>query len=143
MPKSATFDNDILKLIFNGIAIANLADNAAAGPITSLFLALHTADPTATGNQSTNEVVYTGYARVAVARVSGSWVIAGNSVSPVTAIDFPEKTGGTDGIATHASIGVASAGATKILYSGALTPVINYMNGVTPRLKTTSTITET
>ena len=32
--KGSTFDNDLLKLIFNGVAIAGIADNAASGPLT-------------------------------------------------------------------------------------------------------------
>jgi hypothetical protein len=32
--KGNTFENDILKLIFNATAIANIADNAAASPLT-------------------------------------------------------------------------------------------------------------
>lgn len=142
MSKSDSFENDLVKLIFNGTPIANLADNAAAAPLTNLYVALHTADPGEAGNQGTSEVAYTGYARVAVARTSGGWVITANSVSPAVGIEFPEMTGGSNGTATHASIGTAASGAGKILYSGALTPTIAYALGVTPRIKTTSTITE-
>lgn len=39
--KTDVFENDLLKLIFNGTAIANLADNAA--PLNNLYLTLHTA----------------------------------------------------------------------------------------------------
>lgn len=142
MSKSDTFENDLVKLIFNGTPIANLADNAAAGPLTNLYVALHTADPGEAGNQATNEVGYAGYARAAVARTSGGWVITGNSVSPAAGIEFPEMTGGANSTATHASIGTAASGAGKILYSGSLGPTIAYALGVTPRIKTTSTITE-
>ena len=69
--KSDTFENDLLKLIFNATAIANISDNAASSPLTNLFVALHTADPTDSGTQTSNEVAYTSYARVAVARTSG------------------------------------------------------------------------
>ncbi len=142
MSKSNTFENDLLKLIFNGTAIANLADNAAAGPLTNLYLALHTADPGEAGDQSTNEVAYTGYARVAIARTAGGWTVTGASVSPAALITFAEQTGGSAGTATHASIGTASAGGGKILYSGTLTPNISFALGVTPIIKTTSVITE-
>ena len=37
MSKSNTFENDLLSLIFNGTAIANLADNASASPLTKLY----------------------------------------------------------------------------------------------------------
>lgn len=141
MSKSDTFENDLLKLIFNGTPIANLADNAATGPLTQLFLALHTADPADAGTQTTNEVAYTGYARVAVNRTTGGWTVTGNSVSPVASIDFPVATGGA-ATATHASVGTALTGAGKILYKGALNPNIAIANGVQPKLNNTSTITE-
>lgn len=139
--KSDTFENDLLKLIFNATAIANMADNAAASPLTNLYVALHTADPGDAGSQTTSEVAYTSYARVAVARTSGGWTVTGNSVSPVATINFPACTGGT-ATATHFSVGVASSGASKILYAGALTPSISISTGVTPQLTTASTITE-
>lgn len=139
--KSDTFENDWLKLVFNATAIANLADNAATSPLTNLFVALHTADPGDAGTQSTSEATYTGYSRVSVARTSGGWTVTGNSVSPVAAISFGACTAGTNTI-THFSVGVASTGATKILYAGAITPNISVSAGVTPQLTTASTITE-
>ena len=135
-----TFENDLIKLIFNAAAIASIADNAAISPLTNLFVALHTADPGEAGDQSTSEATYTGYARVAVARTSGGWTITGNSASPVTNIDFPAGTGGT-GTITHFSIGTASSGTGKILFSGTVTPNIATGNGVTPRLTTATAIT--
>lgn len=144
MSKSDTFESDILKLIFQATAIANIADNAATSPLTNLFMALHTADPTDSGNQSSNEATYTSYARVTVARTSGGWTISGTSptqASPAANINFPACTGGTNTI-THASVGVATSGATKILYSGTVTPNISVSNGVTPQLTTASTVTE-
>lgn len=139
--KSATFENDILKAIFNGTAIANLLDNAASSPLTNLYVALHTADPTDAGTQSSSEANYTGYARVAVARTSGGWTVTGSSVSPNAAISFPACTAGTNTI-THWSVGVASSGATKILYSGTVTPNISVSAGVTPQLTTATAVTE-
>ena len=141
MGKSSTFDNDFLKMVFNATPIANIADNAATSPLTNLYVALHTADPTAAGTQSSNEATYTGYARVSVARTSGGWTVTGASVSPVAAITFPACTAGTNTI-TFWSVGVASSGATKILYSGAVSPSISVSAGVTPQLTTGSTVTE-
>lgn len=141
MSKSNTFENDLLKLIFNATAIANLADNAASSPLTNLYVSLHTADPGEAGTQSTNEVAYTSYARVAVARTSGGWTVTNNSVSPVANIDFPEATGGT-ATATYFGVGSASSGAGVLYYSGTVTPSISISSGVTPRLTTASTITE-
>lgn len=141
MSKGDTFENDLLKLIFNGTAIANIADNAAASPLTNLYVSLHTADPGEAGSQTTSEATYTGYARVAVARTSGGWTVTGNSVSPVATISFPACTAGTNTI-THWAVGTAASGAGKILYSGTVTPNLSVANAVTPQIGTSSTITE-
>ena len=143
--KSDTFENDLLKLIFNNTAITTIGDaggllpSATAG---SLYLALHTADPGETGNQSTSEISYTGYSRVAVARSSAGWTVTNNQVVPFAAITFGNMTAGAGGTVTHASIGAASSGTGKILYSGAVTPNISVVNGVTPSLTTASVVTE-
>lgn len=139
--KSDTFENDLLKLIFNATAIANMADNAATSPLTNLYVSLHTADPTDAGTQTSNETSYTGYARVSVARNGTGWTITGNSVSPTANIDFPQCTAGTATI-THVGVGTASSGAGKLLYAGAVTPSIAVAAGVVPRITTASTITE-
>lgn len=118
--KSNTFRNDILRLIFNAVAIANIADNASASPLTNLQVALHTADPGGAGDQTASEIAYTGYGRVAVARNTGGWTVTGNSVSPVAAVQFAEMTAGAGGLATHFSVGVAASGASKILRRGVL-----------------------
>lgn len=141
MSKGDTFENDLLKLIFNASPIANIADNAATSPLTNLYVALHTADPGEAGNQTTNEVAYTGYARVAVARSTSGWTVSGNTVNPVAAISFPQCTGGT-ATATHWSVGTASSGAGKILYKGTINPNIAISNGVIPQLTTASSVTE-
>lgn len=141
MSKGNVFENDLVKLIFNATAIANIADNAASSPLTNLYVSLHTADPGEAGDQTTSETTYTSYARVAVARTSGGWTITNNSVSPVATISFPACTGGTATI-TYAAIGTASSGAGKILYKGAISPNISVSTGVTPQIAAGSTITE-
>lgn len=141
MSKGNTFENDLLKLIFNATPIANMADNAATSPLTNLHVSLHTADPGEAGDQTTNEVAYTSYARVAVARTVGGFTVTANSVSPAANIDFPTGTGGS-GTATYWAVGTASSGTGKILYRGTITPSIVCGNGITPRLTTASTITE-
>lgn len=145
--KTDVFENDFLKLVFNGTAIANIADNAASAPLTNLYLSLHVGDPTdaAASGQSTNETTYTGYARVAVARTTGGWTVTTVSgvttVSPVANITFGQCTAGSASI-THVGIGTASTGTGKLLFSGALSPAISVAVGVVPQLTTASTITE-
>ena|SRR5687768_149126 len=141
MSKSNAFENDWLKLYFNGTAIANIADNAATAPLGNLYVSLHTADPGEAGTQATSECAYTSYARVAVARTSGGWTVVNNSVSPAAEIAFPAATGGTE-TATYFGVGRASSGATQLDYSGAISPAISISSGVTPKLTTASTITE-
>jgi hypothetical protein len=140
MSKGNTFETDFLALIFNATAIADLAMDDSTSPATTLTVALHTSDPGEAGTQATGEIAYTGYARIAVARTTGGWTVTGGSVSPVANIDFGEMTAGAGGTVTHFSVGTGVA--SKLLYSGTVTPNIVVTNGVTPRLKTTSTITE-
>ncbi|MCI4435738.1 MAG: hypothetical protein JHC33_02860 [Ignisphaera sp.] len=144
MPKSTALDTAFLNLLFKGTIdtiFINIAA-AAASPLTNLYVALHTANPGG-GTQNTSEPTYIGYARVAVTRGAG-WTLTGASISPTAAISFPTcPTGTTTATATYASIGIASSGATQILYSGALSPTIPIMDGVTPQINITSTIIET
>lgn len=142
MSKSNTFENDLLALIFNATAIANIADNAATSPLTNLYASMHTSDPGEAGDQTTNEIAYTGYARVAIARTSSGFAVSGSSVTLAANVDFPEMTGGAGGTWTHFAIGTASSGTGKILYSGTTDPDHVIQTGNIPRLKTGTTITE-
>src|SRR5690348_18210167 len=112
MSKGNTFENDLLKLIFNATAIANIADNAASSPLTNLYVSLHTADPGEAGNQTTSECNYTGYARVAVARTSGGWTVTASSVSPAANITFANPSDATNlpQTASFFAIGTAASG---------------------------------
>lgn len=141
MSKGNTFENDLLKLIFNATAIANIADNAGTSPLTSLYYALHTADPGETGDQTTSEVAYTSYARVAVTRNSSNFTVTANAVAPAADVTFPAGTGGS-GTATHFSIGTAASSTGKILYKGALSPSIVCGSGVTPKITAGTHVTE-
>jgi len=141
MSKGDTFENDLVKLIFQGTAIANIADNAASSPLTNLYLSLHTADPGEAGDQTTSEATYTSYARVAVARTSSGFTVSTNAVTLAANTDFPAATGGTNTI-THFGIGTASSGAGKLLYKGSLSPTISVSNGVTPRINSGVIVTE-
>ena len=135
MSKSNAFETDFLELIFNAVTIANIADDAASAPATSLYVSLHTADPGEAGDQTTNETSYTSYARVAVARTSGGWTVSGNTVSNTAAITFP-TCGATGATLTHFGIGTSASGAGNLLMSGALTASLAVSNGVTPEFAT-------
>lgn len=142
MGKTTDMSNKLLKLVFNAAGWANIADNTATSPATNLFISLHTADPTASGNQTSNEIAYTSYARVAVARTTGGWTASSSaSTSPVANITFTTGTGGS-GTAAYWGIGLASSGTGTLLYSGTITPNIVCGNGIQPVLTTGSTVTE-
>lgn len=144
MSKSNTFENDLLLLIFNNTNAANVGDaTGLRGSTTagSLYLSLHTSDPGEAGDQTTNEIAYTSYARATVARSGSGFTVSGNSVTLTSNVDFPAGTGGS-GTATHFAVGTASSGTGKVLYKGTITPNIVCGNGVTPRLTTGTTITE-
>ncbi len=148
MSKSNAYENSYLLLVFNNTNVANVGDatglrgSSTAG---SFYLALHTADPGEAGDQTTSECNYTNYARVAVARSGAGFTVTGNSAvlaalqsfaNPGDATNLPQT-------ATYFSIGVASSGASVILYSGTITPNIVISNtGSTPQLTTGTTITE-
>ena len=145
MSKSNVFENDLMLLLFNNTAIADIGDVAGLRATTtagSLWWSLHTADPGEAGTAVTSETAYTGYARVAAARSSAAFTVAANSVSPVANVDFGECTAAAGGAITHFGIVNSSSGAGKLLYSGTMTPNITMAVGVIPRIKTTSTITE-
>lgn len=134
---SDAFENALALLYFNGTNWANVADNAASSPITNWQISLHTSSPGDAGNQTTNEIGYTSYARKAVARTSGGFTVTGGVAVFAANQDFVAGTGGS-GTATHLGLGTASSSTGILHMYGAVTPNIVCGNGVTPRL-TTST----
>lgn len=121
MPRGSDFANEYLLLVFHGTAIAGIADVAAA-PLSDLFVSLHSADPGAGGDQTENELSYSGYARVAVPRTPAGWTVAANVASATADILFPAAGGGVSVSATHFMIGTALNGAGKNLFSVAISP---------------------
>ncbi|HEY4309480.1 MAG TPA: hypothetical protein VGN12_08515 [Pirellulales bacterium] len=131
----------MLKLLLQGVAIANIADNAASSPITSVYLALHTADPHS-GNQTTSEAAYPSYARVAVERSTDGWSISGNIATLGADALFPAATGSPSETETWASVGSLSNGAGLIFASGQLASSIPVTTaGATPKITDTTTFT--
>lgn len=144
MSKSNTFETGVLNLVFVNTDLANIGDatglrgSSTAG---SLYVSLHTSDPGEAGSPSTNETVYTNYARVAVARTSGGWTVSGNQVSNTAAISFPQC-GATGATITHFGVSTASSGGT-LLFKGALSSSLAVSNGITPQINAGAlTVTE-
>lgn len=133
----------MLLLLFENANWANVGDvTGLRGSTTagSWHVSLHTADPGETGNQTTSEISYTGYARVAVARSSAGWTVTGGGVVPDANIDFGAMTGGAGGTVTHFGIGTDASGVGNLIFKGAVTPNIVTTTGVTPRLTTATSV---
>lgn len=134
MSMSNASETNFLNLLFNNADWANVGDAAGlqnSATAGSFYVALHTADPGDAGTQSTSEASYTGYARVAVARTAGGWTVSGNQVSNTATVQFGECTAGS-AVVTHFGVGLLSAGAGDILYSGALDATRSVSSGITP-----------
>jgi len=127
------FETSLLTLIFNNTAIANIGNAGGLQPSSApgdLYVGLTTADPTETGSTA-NELAYTGYARIAVARSAGGWTISSNNASNAAAITFGEMAAGGPESATHFFIATALTGG-DVLFSGALTGTLVINDGVIP-----------
>lgn len=143
MSASNSLESSILEHILNNLTVANVGDaTGLRGSTTagSLYLSLHTADPGEAGDQTTSEIAYTSYARVALARDGTKWTVVAGAPATATGVQssFPAGTGGS-GTATHFGVGTASSGAGVLLFSGAITPNIVCGSGVTPRVTPTIT----
>ncbi len=154
--KGNALQENILKFLFTTSSSATLGQiNTLSFPATStttvLWVSLHTADPGNSGNQGTNEVTYTGYARISTNRSgagAASWVVSATyspfSVFPSSAIGFPQCTTASAVVITNWAVGISSAAGTTtgLYYSGTVTPNINLGANVTPSLTTASACTE-
>lgn len=123
MSMSNTFETNLLNLIFVNLAITLVGDAAGLLPSAgagSLYISLHTADPGEAGDQTTSEATYGSYARVAVARSAAGWTVSGDTVTNAANILFPAASSGTNTI-TFFGVGASSAGAGKLIVSGAIT----------------------
>lgn len=132
--KADTWENGVLDLLFTNEDFTLVGDaGGLRGSVTagSLYISLHTADPGEAGDQTTNEIGYTNYARVAVARSTAQWTVTANAVTNDNDVTFP-TCGVTGGTATHFGIGTDTSGAGKLLYSGALSASLVISDGITP-----------
>lgn len=143
MPKSVATCNNIIALYYNATPIANIADNAASSPITTVKMALATASYSPSSTMSSNETAYTNYARQDTSRTTGGWSVpSGGATSNVAAVEFPQC-GVTGATITSACTG-KGAGASDIFHYGDLNASIAVSNQIQPRFPASNiTITET
>jgi len=133
MPKSTATCNSILALIFNATAWADIAQNDGSGPLTDLYLSLHTASPGVGNDQQTNETAYTNYARIAVERTTSGWDVPASGATANAALAQFAQCGVTGATLTHVAIGTAASGAGTVLYAGALSSSLAVANGIQPQ----------
>lgn len=130
--KRDAFETDILELIFNNTALANIGDAGGLQPSVvagSLYIALYTVAPT--DSTPGTECIYTGYARVAVARSGVGWTISGNNCSNTALVSFPQCTAVPETAVAFAILTALTGG--DMLYWGELTSSYAINIGVTPK----------
>lgn len=128
MVKTTVWRDGLLDLFFLNTTFDLLGDatgipgSAAAG---NVYLSAHETDPLLSGDQTTGETGYTGYARVALPRAVSHWVRVGQFMSNVSQVQFGANTDATSVTITHLGLGTALTLAGKLCYVTALvTPVI-------------------
>ncbi len=137
--KTTAYATALLNLVLNNIALAFIGDAAGLQPSAAdgnYYLSLHSADPGTGGNQTTSELSYTGYGRIAVIRDGTQWSVAAGVATTLVDIFFNLCTAG-GGTATYVGIGTDLAGAGNLLYRAlVLTPVAGIVitPGITPKI---------
>jgi hypothetical protein len=124
MSKGNTTENDVLKAILQGT-------DPAWRTNVNLYVSLHTADPTETGTQTSNETAYSNYARQPIVKATG-WTDGGSTFSNAALIQFPQC-GAVGATITHVAIGTVVAAAGQILYSGELNDDLVVSNLIQPQ----------
>jgi hypothetical protein len=123
--ESAAELNALFCAVFTG-TWSTVAQNASS-PATSLYWSLHTSTPGDGGSQTTNEIGYTNYARVSVARTTGGFTVttgSGTTFSNVVnaaQISFA-ACGATGATASFWGLGLSSTGTGTLLAYGPLGP---------------------
>lgn len=133
MPKSTNTSNNFLALLYNATPWANIADNAAGTPISTIYIALATASYTVASTMSTAEATYTNYLRVTTNRATGAsgWTApASRATQNVSQITFAQC-GASGNTITSACTGKA-AGASDIFHYGDLNSPIAVSNLIQP-----------
>lgn len=143
MPKSTATCNDIVALYYNATPIANIADNAASSPITTITVALTTASGAVADTMATSLATYTNYANQTTARSTSGWTApSAGATSNAAAIEFPQC-GVTGNTITSAKTGKGT-GAVNVFHYGDLNASIAVSNQIQPRFPIGAvTITET
>lgn len=146
--KSAVFQYGLLRNVFSGLTTHT--SNLSTAGSTALWIGLHTADP----GESCSTAAEGGYAAYTRAQTDRStvgtspygWAVTSGTlatVAPIGNVDFPQVATTTTGTFSFFTVWPASdATSTRAYYVGSLSPVINWSQNTTPRITTSSSITE-
>ena len=129
------FETSLLGLIITNVDAANVGDaTGLRGSTTAgvFWISLHTGGgPADTGNQTTNESAYGGYARQDEARNTTQWTVTGATADNDNAIGFPAAVSGAE-TETGFGLGSTLTGAGNLFLYGTLTAVLAVSAGITP-----------
>jgi hypothetical protein len=147
--KSAVMQYGLLREYFN--ALTTHTSWAATAGTTAIWVGLYTADPTE-AITTAGEGGYAAYTRAQTDRSTTTnastpgWSVTSGAVATVSIganLDFPQVATTTTGTFSYFALFPSSAAtSTQGTYFGSLSPVINWSQNVTPRLTTSSSITE-
>lgn len=83
------------------------------------------------------------YARIAVSRAGAAGFTVSTNAATLTAVAaFAAMAGGAGGTVTHFGLGTASTGAGNLIFFGAVTPNLSVVAGITPKLDTATSFTQ-
>ena len=123
MSLSNTSENEISTWMATG--------TAPAWASATTYIRLYSSDPGESGTATTNEVSYTGYDGVAMAKPA-AWSVSGNTRSNAALIQFPLCSGGSV-TATHWGECSTQNGAGTLILSGTLTSSLAISTGIQPQ----------
>jgi hypothetical protein len=137
MSTTISFNSALLRLLLLNEPVTGLGDvtgllgSAGAG---FLYMSLHTADPTAAGNQASAEADYDGYARSAITRDGGSFIVDDSTGFATNTSEFssPAADAGNNTI-THAGFGIAETGGGLLVAYGILINPLVVVSPIRPR----------
>lgn len=100
---SDTFENELLKLLFQNIAVAGIGDASGLQPSATagnFYVRLCTDAVAVSDSQIGTECAYTGYVSggVAVERSASGWTVTDNEAENAEDIEFGACTGGSENI---------------------------------------------
>lgn len=133
MSASNSWETAAGKLYFQNVAHTPIGDSSGikgSDTAGSLFISLHTADPTDAADQTTLECTFTGYARAAVPRGTTTWTVTNGNISNSTTVAFAQCTAGSNTV-THFGVGATSSSTGHLICSGALNASLAISAGVT------------